>query len=82
MTRQLVSSASEMRESGEGFSFHLPADQYNIVAQFVARERLCCPFLKFVVVVPAERGVIELRISGPVGAKAFIRAELQLGGSS
>lgn len=78
MTRQLVASATEIRESGEGFSFHLPADAYDTVTQFVARERLCCPFLKFVVVVAPERGSLELRLSGPVGAKDFIRAELRL----
>lgn len=78
MTRHVVSSAIEIRESGEGFSFHLPADLYDAVMQFVARERLCCPFLKFVVVVPPDRASMELRISGPAGAKEFIRAELHL----
>lgn len=78
MTRHLVSSATEIRESGEGFSFQLSADEYATVTQFVAWERLCCPFLKFVVVVAPERGNVELRLSGPAGAKEFIRAELRL----
>jgi len=78
LTRHLISSAIEIRESGEGFSLRLSADEYDAVTQFVARERLCCPFLKFVVVVPPERGVVELRLTGPVGVKEFIRAELHL----
>lgn len=56
----------------------MPADEYDMVTQFVARERLCCPFLKFVVVVTPEPGNVELRLSGPAGAKEFIRAELRL----
>jgi len=78
VTRHLVAAATEIRESGEGWSLALPADEHDAIAEFVARERLCCPFLKFVVVVPPERGPIELRLSGPAGAKELIRAELHL----
>jgi hypothetical protein len=80
VTRHLVSAATEIRESGEGFSLRLSADEYDAVTQFVARERLCCPFLKFVVVAAPERGNVELRITGPTGAREFIRAELHLPG--
>lgn len=78
VTRHLVAAATEIRESGEGFSLTLSANEYDAVAQFVGRERLCCPFLKFVVVASPERGKVELRLSGPAGAKEFIRAELHL----
>lgn len=78
LTRRLISSAIEIRESGEGFSVRLSGDHYEAVTQFVARERLCCPFLKFVVVVSPKRAGIELRLSGPAGVKEFIRAELHL----
>ena len=78
VTRHLVSAATEIHASGEGFSLRLPADEYDAVTQFVARERLCCPFLKFVVVVAPDRGPLELRLSGPPGARDFIRAELHL----
>ena len=78
VTRRLVAAVTDLHESGEGFSLQLSADEYETVTQFVARERLCCPFLKFVVVVTPERGAIDLRLSGPVGAKEVIRAELRL----
>ena len=74
----MVAAATTIRESGEGFSFHLPAAEYETVTLFVARERLCCPFLKFIVVVEPERKDLELRLSGPAGAKEFIRSELRL----
>ena len=77
-TRLLVSSAIEIHPSGEGFTLKLPAGRYELVAQFVARERLCCPFLKFVIAVAPESGPVELRLTGPAGSREFIRHELRL----
>ncbi|MGH7520829.1 MAG: hypothetical protein ACREMI_06090 [Gemmatimonadales bacterium] len=77
VTRRVIAAAIT-RESADGFVFELPADEYDAVARFVAKERLCCPFLTFVVTARAEQPQVELRISGPVGAKDLIRAELCL----
>jgi len=78
-TRRLVSSA-EIDEAVDGFGFRWSADQYDAVAQFVARERLCCPFLKFIIVVAADQDHVQLHLSGSEGAKEFIRYELHLPG--
>jgi hypothetical protein len=78
-THRLVSSA-EIDEEVDGFGFQWSAGQYDAVAQFVSRERLCCPFLKFVIVVAAHRDNVQLHLSGPEGAKEFIRRELHLPG--
>jgi hypothetical protein len=78
VTRHLISSATSIRESGEGFVLEFSADEHETVTEFVARERLCCPFLTFVVVAAPKTGSVELLISGPTGAKQFIRAELHL----
>lgn len=77
VTRHVIAAAT-IREAPDGFIFELPADEYDVVVRFVAKERLCCPFLTFVVTVRAEQSQLELRISGPNGAKEFIRAELRL----
>jgi len=76
VTRHLISSAAAIRESGEGFVLEVPVDEHETVTTFVSRERLCCPFLEFVVVGVPERRIVELHIKGPTGAKEFIRAEL------
>jgi len=78
VTRHVVTAATVIRDSGEGFVFELPAGEYDAVTRFVAKERLCCPFLTFVVTARAEPPQVELRITGPTGAKEFIRAELHL----
>ena len=77
LTRRLMAIATT-RETTDGFSFEFPAAEYAAVVRFVALERLCCPFLGFTVDVPADQGPLRLRLTGPVGAKAFIRAELDL----
>ena len=78
VTRHLIAAATMVRESPDGFTFQLSADQYETACQFIARERLCCPFLRFTLDVPPERGAIRLRLSGPNGAKELIRTELGL----
>jgi hypothetical protein len=77
VTRHVIAAAA-IRESADGFVFELPAAEYDAVARFVAKERLCCPFLTFVVTARAAQPQLELRITGPTGAKEFIRAELRL----
>jgi hypothetical protein len=77
-TRRLVMSAKEIQEGPDGFGFRLSPDDYETAVQFVARERLCCPFLRFVIEVTPERGGVWLQVHGPPGAAAFLRIELQL----
>lgn len=77
LTRQLVEEAA-VTESLDGFTFDLPARAFDRLARFVARERLCCPFLDFRIEVLADQDLIRLTLSGPEGAKAFIRTELEL----
>ena len=78
VTRHVIAAATAIRELADGFVFELAADEYDAVCRFVAKERLCCPFLTFVVTARADEPQVELRISGPSGAKQFIRAELRL----
>ena len=79
VTRRLIASATAIRESSDGVVLEFTAHERETVTQFVARERLCCPVLTFGVAAPDAQHV-ELLISGPTGAKEFIRAELHLPG--
>jgi hypothetical protein len=79
LIRRLMSEAvTEIRELPNGFAFCFPAEEYVAVAQFVARERLCCPFLSFNLEVAPQRGPLCLRLTGAEGVTAFLRAELRL----
>ncbi len=75
--RRLVHElAQETQELPEGYAFRFAAELYPQVVQFVANERLCCPFFRFAIEVTPGRGPIWLRITGPDEAKRMLGAEL------
>ena len=80
LSRRLTAEAAvEVRDVPDGLSFTFRADAYDDVMRFVRLERLCCPFLGFSIEVAPQGGTVQLTLSGPPGAAAFIRAELDLG---
>ena len=79
LTHRLVAEvATEIHEVENGLAFPFPSSAYQDVVDFVALERLCCPFLHFLLDVPAPDRSLTLTVTGPPGAREFIRAELGL----
>ena len=77
-SRELFSRIEEFRELPNGYEFRL-ADEPALISQlteFVSLEKLCCPFLTFVIEIQAERGPVWLGLTGRDGVKAFIREEI------
>jgi hypothetical protein len=66
----------EVQELPDGFAFRYRAEQYAQVAQFIAQERLCCPFFTFTLEVTPAHGPLWLRITGSDEIKTFIQSEL------
>ena len=78
--RQLISEgAAEVCELPNGYGFRYASAQYEQVTQFIANERLCCPFFSFTLEVTPAQGPLWLRISGGEGVKEFLRDELRRG---
>ena len=75
---KLFRSVHTMRELPDGYAFELPneSDVLLTVAQFVALERLCCPFFGFGIEVEREGGSVWLSLTGREGVKRFIMAEI------
>ncbi len=69
----------EFRELADGYAFRFSAESSTILllAEFIALERLCCPFLSLVMEVEGER-TLWLKLTGPDGVKPFLHAELGL----
>ncbi len=63
-------------ETETGYRFTVPGDAGTLarLAEFLALERQCCPFLAFELAVPAGRGPLTVHIHGAPGVKAFVRA--------
>ena len=79
LTQRLVAEvAIEIRDVANGLAFVFPSSAYDDVVRFVAFERLCCPFLHFMLDVPSPERSLTLTVTGPPGAREFIRAELGL----
>jgi hypothetical protein len=66
-----------IRELRDGFEFEFPPDTatFQMVSEWVAGERLCCPFFDIDVHVEREGGRLWLRLTGRQGVKQFIRAD-------
>lgn len=74
----LQSDVQETRELPNGYAFrNSPTpDLILAVAEFVALERVCCPFFDFETKVEHGGGPMWLRITGEQNAKQVIEAEL------
>jgi hypothetical protein len=67
---------------GYGFRFAPDSSLMLSLAEFVSLERLCCPFLRFEIVLEAENAALLLRLRGREGVREFIAAEFELPSST
>jgi hypothetical protein len=77
---KMESGRLETKELANGYLFRFRPDavSFNEVADWVATERVCCPFFDLAVEAERENGPVSLRITGREGVKAFIRAEFKV----
>lgn len=76
-TTRLIKSLQAVRDQEDGYELVFPGETELIsrVAEFIAKERLCCPFLKFTLHISSESEPISLALTGPVGTQEFLRLE-------
>ena len=74
----LFRSVESVRQLANGYSFQLrnESDVLLTAAQFIALERLCCPFFGFELEIERESGSVWLSLTGREGVKPFIMAEI------
>jgi hypothetical protein len=68
----------ERRETADGYVFAFQADDQTIdkLVDFIKTERQCCDFFTFQLTI--EENNASLNISGPEGAKEFLKQEVDL----
>jgi len=78
VTRQVKDATEEVRELPDGYALRFSPSESSIMlaSEFVARERLCCPFLSFELIAEKDGGPLLLQLRGREGVKAFLKAEL------
>jgi len=66
--------AVEATADGYRLRFDASAETLGAVVAAIEAERHCCRFLRFELLVEPDEGPLELRLSGPSGAREFIAA--------
>lgn len=76
----LRSQAREVRETASGYSLRFPASDglLDELTKVIQRERKCCSFLRFSLVVSPGEGPVWLELSGPEGTKELLRGILAI----
>jgi hypothetical protein len=74
----LFRSVEQVSELSNGYNFRLPNNSETLrrAAEFIALERLCCPFFAFALEVEREAGAVYLSLTGREGVKPFIMSEI------
>lgn len=77
LTAKLIDSRHSVKELANGYAFRFRAESELILeaAEFIACERLCCPFFDFELAVEHDTNRLWLRLCGQEGIKEFIRSE-------
>src|SRR5262245_38000275 len=78
VSERMRAAVKEVQDLPDGYAFRFPAEQATILllSEFIARERLCCPFFRFELIAEQEDGPLWLQLRGREGVKEFIKAEL------
>lgn len=68
-------AVSTTTELPGGFAFHAPGDKtwIALLAELMIAERECCPFMRFEMAAEPNMGRVTLSVTGPPGAKAFLK---------
>lgn len=74
---QVLAAVESRAETDDGFLLHVATDRAPLVAlaEWIAFERACCPFLRFRLTVEGD-GPARLELGGADGVKDFLREEL------
>lgn len=75
---KLFRAVESVRELPNGYTFRLTneADVLTNAVEFIALERLCCPFFGFGLDIEREGGAVWMSLTGREGVKPFIMAEI------
>jgi hypothetical protein len=73
----LRSLKQSVRELADGYEFEFAADPgtVQLLMEWAAGERSCCPFFDIELRMERNKGPLWLRLSGRKGTKEFIEAE-------
>jgi hypothetical protein len=75
--RQFYSTVEEVLELPDGYALKLGPHALDVVGEYLSRDRLCCRFVRWELIVEQANGPIWLKMRGPRGTKAFMVEALE-----
>ena len=77
LRKKLESAIQETKELTDGYVFRWKSEEVSLmeVAEWVDKERKCCPFFDFAIGLERNGGPLTLTLGGQEGVKEFIRME-------
>ena len=75
LTHSLFAAVQEVCELPDGYGFRLPTEILLTAAEFISRERLCCPFFRFQLEIEPGGQSFWLRVTGSSEVKEFVHVE-------
>lgn len=74
---QLFRTVQRVQEQEQGYEFIFPGGSVTLIqlAEFISKERLCCPFLEFTLKNFPDYENTSLLLTGPEGIKEFLHEE-------
>ena len=74
LRKMLAASAVGKRELPDGIAIKISTDQMALaqLAEWIALERMCCPFFEFKIEVAPESGPVWVSLTGRAGVKEFL----------
>jgi hypothetical protein len=78
--QKLKGHIQEQKELSNGYALRFDADDQRLedVVQLIRLERKCCSFLTLKLTAEPSHGPLWLELTGPIGAKRFIKDEMNL----
>jgi hypothetical protein len=72
---KLYKAVQEIQELPNGWAWRLPStsEMLLLVTEDLNLERLCCPFVNYILEIEPNRGPFWLRMTGSEGVKEFLR---------
>ena len=73
---QVLERAHSIEPNGEGYCLRFKSEAATLraIAEMVAAESKCCPFLQFDLSVPPAQADVTLTVSGPPGTRTFLHS--------
>lgn len=75
--QKFYACVEEIVELPDGYALRFSPDRLDLVGEYVMRDRKCCAFVRWEIVVEQANGPAWLKIRGPQGTKGFVAAAIE-----